>query len=174
MAGAVLLAAGCTSALLKNLTTNKDGNIEFLIINDTDFRASFSFGTYDSFDRDPPGPANLRQLRLEANTSSQVIAVTCLRNAVVGTQEFIDRVLALKLDQSTANFDADAFDDTVHFSDAPADSPLAAAPVAGSSVGSDKLLGVDYSCGDRLVFTLRRDPDAPGGFRIDYQLIQDE
>ncbi|MGE0479676.1 MAG: hypothetical protein AB7Q17_04295 [Phycisphaerae bacterium] len=165
-----LLMGGCGSAV-NYLTEERSGNITFIFVNNTSVRASFSFGTYDSLDR-PDGPASLQQLRLEAMTSSAATNVTCRRNAVVGTQEFINRVIQTDGDEG-ANFDADAFDDVVHFSSAPQNSPLAAIATDGTAAGVDKLLGVDYTCGDTLIFTFNADPAAPGGFRIDFQVIQD-
>lgn len=167
---APLLMGGCGSAV-NYLTEERAGNITFIFVNNTSVRASFSFGTFDSLDR-PDGPASLQQLRLEAMNSSAPTSVTCRRNAVVGTQEFINRVIQTNGDEG-ANFDADAFDDVVHFSSAPQNSPLAAVATDGTAAGTDKLLGIDYTCGDTLIFTFNADPAAPGGFRIDLQVIQD-
>ena len=51
---------------------------------------------------------------------------------------------------------------------------LEAVATVGTAVGLNKLVGVDFSCGDELIFTFRPDPDAEGGFRIDFQLIHDD
>lgn len=166
------LASGCGQDMLKNLTADLDGNVSVIVVNDTDFRAALTLGSYDALDRDPPGPASIQQFRVEARTSTAPVEVTCARNCAVGTQELFDRIVDRELDKSTADFDDDAFDTVVHFSDAPATSPLAAAPLIGSADGVNKRLAVDYSCGDQLIFTLRQDPDAPGGFRIDFSVIQ--
>lgn len=167
-----LLPAGCGVDMLKNLTADLDGNVSVIVVNETDFRAALTLGSYDALDRDPPGPASIQQFRVEARTSTAPVNVTCARNTAIGTRELFDRIVDLNLDKTTNNFDDAAFDTVVHFSDAPATSPLAAAPLIGTAEGINERLGVDYSCGDQLIFTLRQDPDAPGGFRIDFSVIQ--
>lgn len=163
---------GCTGELFKNQTEPTAGNITFRFVNNTDYRASFSFGTWDSLDRSP-GPASLEQLRLEGNSVSDPVSVTCRRNAAVGTEEFRLRVLNTG-ENETGDFDADAFDSTVHFSDAPADSDLAAVATVGTAQGIERLVGVDFTCGDELIFTFVEDPDASGGFRIDFSVFVEE
>jgi hypothetical protein len=162
----------CGPSFINYLTEERTGNIQFQFINNTSARAAFSFGTYDKLDRDPPGEVTIQQLRLAANTSSAPISVPCRREAAVGTADFVQRVIVTNAD-ATAGFDADAFSPVVHFSTSPADSDTAALPTAGSARGMERRLGVDFTCGDRLIFTLQEDPDAPGGFRIDYQVIPD-
>ncbi|MCH8806298.1 MAG: hypothetical protein IH986_09450 [Planctomycetes bacterium] len=175
IAGAFVLASfgGCLSpTFLANQTAVRSGNLTFDFVNNTRFRASFSFGTFDALDRSP-GNVGFEQMRLEAGLSASPTVAQCARNAVIGTQEFIDRVLATDSDQ-TDDFDADAFSTVVHFSSAPADSATAGLPDIGTATGLELLLGVDFSCDDRIVFTFEEDPDAPGGFRIDFVVIQDE
>jgi hypothetical protein len=69
----------------------------------------------------------------------------------------------------------------VNFSTAPLGDPLEAEPTEGTSLGREVLLGVDFTC-DRnsiadqtgtglLIFTFEDDAGAPGGFRIDYQFV---
>ena len=167
-----LLVPAC-GRLLLNQTAERTGNISLTFINDTPYRASFSYGTWDSLDRNPVGPVNFRQLRLAGSSSSAVLSLSCARNFAIATQELLTRVIDTDADQ-TATFDPDAFDTTVHFSDQPQDSDLAAVATVGTAVGVEKLLGPDFECGDRLVFTFVEDPDVTGGFRIDYALIRAE
>ncbi|MGD8454044.1 MAG: hypothetical protein PVJ57_19700 [Phycisphaerae bacterium] len=171
LACVLTLGAGCSSALWFYLTEDRSGTISVIFVNDTDYRAVFSFGTYDALDRNPPGTAQLVQLRLEAHDTSSASSLTCRRNMAVGTEEFRQRVVDTDADNVTG-FDADAFNDDVYFSDQPVDSDLAAVPTAGTALGIEKIIGVDYECGDTLIFTFVQDPDAPGGFRIDYTLIR--
>jgi len=174
VAGGVLAGfTGCSPTLLQNLTAERTGNVTIQFINNTPFRAAFSYGSYDAWDKSP-GPVDLQQLRLEAHTTSAAATVTCRRNVAVGTQDFVKRVLDTKTDQSTANFDADAFDSVVHFSSAPTDSTGAALPSAGTALGVEKLLGVNFGCANELIFTFVQDPDATGGFRIDFEVIRDK
>jgi hypothetical protein len=82
-------------------------------------------------------------------------------------------VIETEADLSADEFVPEAFDTVVHFSSAPAGSTGEGLPTQGTAEGIERLLGVDYSCEDQLVFTFVQDPDAPGGFRIDYQVIVD-
>ena len=168
----LLLATGCAGQLISNLTEEAQGSVLVTIINNTRFRASFSYGSFDDLDRNPPGPISLQQIRVEALTTSAEVTITCGRDVAIGTQKLVDRVIATNGD-AAAGFDVDAFDDVVHFSAAPADADGAAFPDAGTAAGRTVRLGVDYSCGDTLVFTLEEDAAAPGGFRIDYAVLPD-
>lgn len=167
-----LLLASCGPNFINYLTEERSGNIQFQFINNTSVRAAFSFGTYDKLNRDPPGEVTIQQLRLAANTASAAITVPCRREAAVATADFVQRVIVTNAD-ATAGFDANAFSAVVHFSTSPADSDTAALPTAGTARGMERRLGVDFTCGDRLIFTFQEDPDAPGGFRIDFQVIPD-
>lgn len=173
MAAGLLAAGGCPSWLGSYLTAERTGNVNFQFINNTPFRASFSYGTWDALDKNPPGPVTLLQLRLAPNSSSTVSTAPCRRNAAIGTQDFIDRVLATRADEDI-DLDEDAFGVNVNFSSAPADSDLAALPTEGTAAGREVVIGGEYSCGDRLVFTFEQDPTASGGFRIDFEVIKDE
>jgi hypothetical protein len=170
---ALLSAGGCPQDYSQYLISERTGNVVFQFINATPFRASFSYGTWDSLDRNPEGPATLLQLRLAANSTSTLSAAPCRRNAAIGTPAFVARVLAVEADD-TPNFDADAFGPQVNFSSAPADADNAALPTVGVADGREVLIGRNFSCGDRLVFTFVQDPDAPGGFRIDFEVIKDD
>lgn len=165
-----LACTGCPIDLIMNQTEERSGDITVVFINQTRYRAAFSYGTYDSLDRNPPGAVVFRQLRLEAQTTAAPVTLACRRDFAIGTQEFYDRAVATRA-VDVATFDPDAFDVVVHFSDAPADSDLAAAPTVGTSSGLRKLLGVNYRCGDQLLITFVEDPDATGGFRIEYGLV---
>lgn len=171
----VLLVAGlvfnssCTN-VFHYLTQERTGNISVQFINNTPFRASFSFGTYDSLDRNPPGPVSLNQQRLEANSTSTSISAPCRRDAALGTQEYIQRVVDTGGD-SGANFDLEAFNAEINFSSEPVNGPGAALPTEGTAAGVVAHLGVNYKCGDQLIFTFEVDPNSPGGFRADLTVV---
>ena len=175
LAGGFLLAwgVGCSSDVFHYLTAERTGSVTVQFINDTGDRASFSYGTYDSLDRYPPGQMQFQQLRLEKKSSSSVVTLTCARDLAIGTQEFYQRGLDRDV-QHNSGFDADAFDTTVHFSDAPADSVVAASATVGTAAGLHLRLGVDFTCADEILFTFVDDPAAPGGFRIDFAVISDK
>ncbi len=163
---------GCIGTIGRNQLAERTGNVTVVFINNTPYQAAFSYGSYDAWDR-TPGAVNFEQLTVPANTSSEAATLPCTRNVAIGTDDFVARVIATKADEAAPAFDPDAFDTTVHFSSAPAGSAAASLPTAGSALGVEKLLGVDYSCEDRLIFTFVEDPDAAGGFRIDYEVILD-
>lgn len=171
LAAIVAVQMGCLTSVFLNLTKERTGDITFVFVNNTPYTAIFSFGTYDAWDH-TPGEATLEQLRLSPNSSSTATTVTCRRNAAVGTQAFLTRVVDVQGDE-TSGFDADAFSANVIFSAATSGSSAAGLPTAGTAEGQERLLGVDFSCGDQLVFKFFEDPDAPGGFRIDFEVILD-
>ena len=164
--------SGCTSQVVLNLTKAKTGNITIVFANTTPYAAGFSFGTWDAWDRGP-GTAQLLQLSVDPHTSSTAQTATCARNLSVATQRFVDRVLATNADQTTS-FIPEIFDSVVHFTQAPTGSQVTGLPSAGTAAGVELLLGVDYSCADEIIFTFVEDPDAPGGFRVDHEVILDK
>ncbi len=163
-----LAIAGCD--LVYNMIEERSGNVTILIINNTPYRASFTIGSYDAWDRNPPGRVEFEQRRLEAHSTEPTFGLACKRNIAIGTQALVDRILDTDGDDRSG-FDADAFDDVVHFSSAPVDSTAAALPTVGTAQGIEVLLGVDFACEDELIFTFEEDPDAPGGFRIDFSVL---
>lgn len=165
--GAALTGCG---TLVANLTEETASNVSIQVINNTPFRAALTLGTFNDLDRRPPGNVAFEQLRLEANTSSAVRNLDCMRDVAIGTRKLLDRILDTGGDEQ-ANFDPDAFTLGVNFSTAPADSPGAALPDAGKAPPIVVRLGVDYSCNDLLLFTLNQADD--GTFTIDYALIPD-
>ena len=169
----VCLAAfglGCAD-FIANQIEERSGSITVTFINNTRYRAAFTFGSYDPLDRDlPRGPVDLGQQRIEAMDIRDGINVDCQRSFVIGTEEFIQRALDLEEDDK-AGFDADAFDTVVHFSSAPLGSDAEALPTVGTAEGLEMRLGVDYACGDELIFTFVEDSSAPGGFSIEYRLL---
>lgn len=156
--------------------------IQIGFVNNTPFRAIFTFGAYEPLDRDTL-PLGFGQLRLEGNTSSAQIQQPCRKIFSVGGAELVrlirdnDQVPAIRASLT----DPEALVDGVNFSGAPANDPLAAAPTEGKAVGLEELNGADYTCvrtsiqqvtgTGLLIFTFEQDASAPGGFRIDYQFI---
>jgi hypothetical protein len=162
---------GCNQTIVANLTKEKTGNITVSFNNTTDFAAGFSYGTWDEWDRSP-GAVNFRQLSVDGHAVSSQVTIACARNLAVGTQLLYDRVVDTKADDTTS-FIPEIFDTVVHFSQNLEDSSTTGLPTAGTAEGLELLLGVDYSCGDQVIFTFVEDPDAPGGYRIDHEVIQD-
>lgn len=167
----LLLTTGCGTVLL-NQTAERTGNVTVIIINNTPFTAAFTYGAWDAWDRSPPGPVQMQQLVLAANTSSSAAEFSCARNFSLATVDFITRANLVDAPGNVATFNPDAYDTVVHFSNIAPGSSGAALPTIGTAQGNARLLGVDYECGDELVFTLAEDPDAPGGFRVDFSDIK--
>lgn len=155
--------------------------IQVGFINNTPFRAIFTFGTYDPLDRDTL-PTNLQQLRLEGNTASAQFLQPCRRVLSVGGDELIRLINENEHDPAVNVTDPRALVRGVNFSAAPLGDPLEAEPTEGTALGQVRRLGVDFSCARTdireitgtglLLFTFEQDPAAPGGFRIDYQFLQ--
>ncbi len=171
LTGALLLPGGCSRTVWLNQTKERTGNITMLFVNTTSADAGFTYGTWDEWDQSP-GTVNMRQSSVPAFTASEVVTVPCARNAAIGTQPLVDRVLETKADD-TDTFIPERFDTVVRFAQASSDSDAAGLPTAGTAKGVGLLLGVDYSCEDRIIFTFVEDPDAEGGYRIDYVVILD-
>ncbi len=174
IAGAALLLAmpfGCGDIWL-NLTKEKDGTISVTFVNETTVRASFSFGAYDEWDN-APGPLDFQQSSVEAGDRADTVTVNCGRNFALATEGLLERGLLTSVDQD-ATFDPDRFVDVVNFSDAPGDSDAQHLPTVGTAEGLELLLGVHFSCGDEILIFFFEDPDQPGGFRVDYEVIRDE
>lgn len=172
LVAALVGASGCPQSAGSYLFAQRVGNVQVQFVNTTPFRASFSFGSWDELDRRPPGAISFNQQRLAPNATTTPSNLPCRRNIAIGTQDMLDRTIATDADQIDT-FDADAFVTGVNFSSAAADSPAAALPTEGTAAGREVIIGNDYSCGDLLIFTFVQDPDAAGGFRIDYELVRD-
>ena len=56
VAASLSSVGGCPDTVMRNLTKERTGNISMQFINNTRYRAAFSFGTWDASDR-TPGPA---------------------------------------------------------------------------------------------------------------------
>ena len=170
-AALLALAAGCNSTLFLNLTKEKTGTINVQFVNDTPYRAIFTIGAWDAWENE--GAITIQQRRIGGNTTPAAFTMPCTRNLAIGTENMVERVLVTKTDQTTTNFDPEAFDVVVRFSRGAEGTPTAGLPTEGTAGGIELLLGVDYSCADTIVFTFVQDPDAPGGFRIDRTVVRD-
>jgi len=164
------LMTGCLGDLVANLVEERTGEVTIIFINDTPYRAGFSFGSYDAFERSKTASITFEQQSVEPNTNTTPVSLPCRRNTAVGTEAFIERVLYTDTQLGTS-YDPDIFGPLVNFSSAAPDSPAAGLPIEGTAVGIEVRLGVDYAWGDQLIFTFVEDAAAPGGFRIEYDLV---
>ncbi len=182
--------ASCTpqaGAVLTSPTSDFGANgvivpraIQVGFVNNTPFRAIFSFGSYDPLDKETV-PTNSGQIRLEGNTSSAQIAQPCRKAFSVGDPELIRLIDENKRNPALTITDERAVIDGINFSGAPAGDPLAAEPTEGTALGRVVQNGLDFTC-ERvdildvtgtglLLFTFEEDATAPGGFRIDFQFV---
>jgi hypothetical protein len=167
------LTGGCTGDLVANLTETKEGSIILIFINTTPYRASFACGSYDTLQRSPPGPIDFRQVQVERNVTSAEEEIVCRRNTALGTAALIQR--ATDTEQYTNEaFDPDIFSPVINFSAATRNTEGESLPTVGTAEGIEVRLGVDYACGDVLYFTFEEDPNAPGGFSVEFDLLRSE
>lgn len=191
--GLCVLAAGitsCTPTALSALISPRssfDANaqlvsraVQVAFINNTPFRAVFSFGAYNPLDQDTI-PSSSGQFRLEGNTASQQLNLPCLQAFSVGGDELIRLIRKNEPDPTVNVTDPRALVNGVNFSGAPLGDPLEAEPTEGTALGSVVLSGVDFNCertdirdpggATLLLFTFEQDATAPGGFRIDFSFF---
>lgn len=184
------MSASCNIQALNNITSPSTDfglggqlvprTILIGFVNNTNARAIFSFGSYDSLDQETV-PTNFGQLRLEAMSSSAQIPQPCRRIFSVGGSELIRLVNENSSNPAINITDPRALIQGVNFSTAPLGDPLEAEPTEGTAVGRDMGLGVDFTCSRTdildqtgtglLIFTFEEDAGAPGGFRIDFQFV---
>jgi hypothetical protein len=186
-----VLVSSCTnSAMLNAWASGSDFQagtgspipraIQVGFINDTPFRAIFTFGAYDQLDKTSL-PTNFSQLRLEGNTASSQVAQPCRKTFSLGGDELIRLITVNEEDPDLTVSDPRALVNGVNFSSAPADDPLAAEPTEGTAQGLVVENGVDFACirtdirqttgSGLLLFTFVQDAAAPGGFRIDFSFV---
>lgn len=155
--------------------------IQIAFINNTPFRAIFTFGAYNQLDQTSI-PTNFGQLRLEGNSSSAQIAQPCRQSFSVGGDELIRLLQANERDPNINITDPRALVRGVNFSSAPLGDPLEAEPTEGTAQGLTVLNNIDFTCARTdirdqtgtglLIFTFEQDAAAPGGFRIDFSFVQ--
>lgn len=149
-------------------------------INNTPFRAIFTFGAYNPLDEETI-PSSFGQLRLEGNSSSPQAAQPCRKTFAVGGEELV-RLIELNRENPGINItDERALVRGVNFSSAPLGDPLEAEPTEGTAQQLVVTAGNDFTCERTdirqtigtglLLFTFEQDAAAPGGFRIDFTFI---
>jgi hypothetical protein len=178
---AMVLVVGCEAWLnatssLGGATAGQRGNTEVVFINNTPFRAIFTFGAYDQLDRNTQ-PA-LRQfssasatLNLEGNTQSDTLQVRCSRVYAIGTEGLITRVEA-NLDP--ASYDLDALVEGVRFSSAAVGDEMADEATEGMAAAHEARIGADFECGALLIYRLEVNDAGPEPFAVELTVIPAE
>ena len=178
-----LALSGCGLDTLLQLTSSLGGNVagqrgnaDVLFINNTPFRAIFTFGAYDNFDQDTqpillPFSSNAGTLNLEGNTETTIQQVQCSRVFSIGGEGLLTR--------AQANLDEAALEDVpliegVHFSSAAVDAEDADAPNEGMAPALDANIGPDFECGALLIYRMEFDDNGPERFRVELTVVPAE
>jgi len=150
-------------------------------INNTPFRAIFTFGTYDQLNKNAL-PTGFGQLRVEGNTASAQISQPCRKTFSLGGAELIQLIEVNKDSPLITITDPAALVVGVNFSSAPAGDPLAAEPTEGTAEPVVLLNGVAFTClrtnirettgTGLLLFTFEQDASAPGGFVANFSFVE--
>jgi len=170
--------SGCTgdlanlTASLGGDTPGQRGQVQVLFINNTAYRAVFTFGTYDQ--TDPGSVPDARQfgndpdeLLLEGDSSSGIGSLDCDRVCSIGGSRML-ALLAANGDAST--LDPQALVDGVEFFEVPEDAD--AAPISrGFAPPFEALLGVDFPCHSLLIIHFEINDAGPDPFRVAFELI---
>lgn len=177
LAGAA--ACGPTGIFGNNTTLGGDtpgsrGSIRVMFINRTPFRAIFTYGTYDTQNTDfgpdidqfsvNPDPS----LRLEGNSTSGVVSLTCGRVFSIGGEELIARIKDKGL---TTTLSEEALQPGIVFSDKPLDDAEAGQPTAGQAPPVVTLQGSEFPCDALLIYTFSLDDTQDSGFRVDTEVV---
>ncbi len=178
--GLLAVIAGCNVDNLLNQTASfggdtagQRGQFNYVIINNTPYRAIFTAGAYDDLDQktqpqfqqfgnDPNGN------RLEGNATSPVITPNCARVFAVGTAQL---VTVIKDNAAQDNVDRDSLIEEVYFSSGEVGTPEGAEPTEGIAPSFEARLGVDFPCNSLLILRLEPDDVGPNPFRIDFEVI---
>lgn len=164
------------TASLGGATAGQRGNTEVVFINNTPYRAIFTFGTFDELDRE--SEPTLRQfssatdtLNLEGNSQSDTLTVQCARVYSIGGEELIKRVRAM-LDED--EFEEAALVEGVNFSSAAVDDEMADAPTEGTAAPLNAYIGADFECGALLIYRFEMADSGPNPFVVELTIIPGE
>jgi hypothetical protein len=163
------------TASLGGETPGGRGTIQVGFVNNTPFRAIFTLGTYDPLNSEfapsggqfNAGPEPVQ--RLEGNSSSPILSLTCARAVGVGDAGLIQTIQ--EHEDLLAESDPAALITGIAFSDKPLGDPEDDQPTVGLADGIRTLQGAEFQCESLLVYTFEVDSTEPDGFRIDLTVI---
>ncbi len=174
----VALAAGCSidallhqTASFGGATAGQRGNSRILFINNTPYRAVFTFGAYDDWDQNTEprlfsfGP---NDRKLEGGQSSGILSVRCARVYSIGG-DTMRRLARDNLAEDAVS--AEALVPGVFFSGAPLGDENEALPTEGTAAPIDLWLGADFPCNSLIVFRFEVNDVGEDAFRVDYEVI---
>jgi hypothetical protein len=199
---AVFSLPGCLIDAYFNNTASLGGdqpgfrsNIQVAFVNNTPYRAIFTYGTYDPlnveqghelsfpifYDQFTADAAPER--RLERNSSSDPITFLCGRALAVGDPRLVELIERndFEVTSSGADIDLEALRPVVDpetgerragiaFSDRPLGDPGDDTSTAGWAPGLVTLQGAEYQCDSLVTYTFEVDPSQPGGIRTDVKV----
>jgi len=176
-------AGGCafdallrTTASLGGNTAGQRGNVEVLFINNTPFRAVFTFGTYDNLDQDSMPQlqqfsSDTQTMNLEGDSQSAILQIPCARVFSIGGQGLITRVRN-QLDDG--QFQEEALVPGVNFSSAAVGDDDADAATEGTAAPHTAFIGSDFECNALVIYRFEFSDVGPREFEIDMSVIPSE
>jgi len=160
------------TASLGGSTAGSRGSVRALFINNTEYRAVFTFGTYDQTDRltqpdfEQFGVKD-REQTLDGGETSDYISLRCGRVFSIGSPGLLD-VLPTDADPDTISEEALAEGVTFYnVSDPDATNPVD----VGTAAPLEAQIGVDFNCGALLVIYLEPADVGENAFRIDVNVV---
>jgi hypothetical protein len=175
--------SSCTPEAFQNVTTSlggqavgRRGQMFAVFVNNTPFSATFTAGGYDTQDEDSfpefaqfcDDPATCTPL--PGNSTSNTVGFTCFREMSVGGTRLIQLIFNSEQDDG---LDGTALTSGVQFFLEDLTDPTLPPIPAGTADPQSALLGVDFRCEAVVFFTFEQDATAPGGFRIDVDVVLD-
>jgi hypothetical protein len=168
----------CNATSLGGDTPGQRGEIRVSFINNTPYRAIFTYGVYEpqndgfapQFGQIVAEPSSSRPQdgRLEGNSTSSIFTLDCARVFSIGGVDLINRIRGAKLD---TDLNEDAFVPGIGFSDKPQGDAEAGQATAGRIDEVVTLQGSQFPCDALLIYTFTPDTTQTGGVRVDLQVI---
>ena len=170
---------GCNPETFLNQTASVGGDVagtpgrvDVAFINNTPFRAIFTFGTYNNTDQfaQPFGQQfTASGNTLEGDSVANIVGLPCNRVFSIGDSELL-RLLA-ENPAAGQVLDEQALVDGVAFSSAALGDPDAGVATEGFAPAVRALLGVDFPCGSILIIRFEEDAIGQAPFRADFEVI---
>ncbi len=167
------------------------GRLGVGFINKTSFRAIGTFGGYDPQDKETIvtfGQLGVTlQYDLEPNVVSRVYSIPVTRAFTLGGQRLIELIFEQDRESQNAQLasyptdaalgtflpDLDLLNEKIGFTGAPFGDPQDSVPTQGTAESSTVYIGQHYRQDSLLIFRFSADPNAAGGFRIDFTTARD-
>ena len=158
------------------------GAFRVLFINNTPYRAVFTYGSYDQTDQFSAPDFAQFGLRdsarnLEGNQASSVAPgeseshIACGRVFGIGSPELLTLIEENRPDAEVME---EALVEGVEFFEIDEEEDAAEPVSVGAAPPFEALLGADFLCGDLLIIRLEFDELGPAPFRVDFEMIPSE